>query len=99
MGKKMNHATTKKEAFAELLEQFSDVLSNNGCNDFYVANTPEMFLALEEAGARNLNMTLEEFRKCSDYEDYAPRPSKDGTTLFTTDYTILAMIEKELGLE
>lgn len=95
----MNHATTKKEAFAELLEQFSDVLSNNGCNDFTVANTPEMFLAIEEAGAQNVGMTLEEFRKSDEYEDYAPRVSEDKKFIWTSDYTILAMIEKELGLE
>lgn len=89
---------TKKEAFKELMEQFDQSLSCNGCNDFTVANTPEMFLALEEAGAANVRMTLESFRKSEEYEDYKPSVSEDGRTIFTTDYTILAMMKKELGL-
>ena len=95
----MKYASTKKEAFVELIERLDQDLSNNGCNDFTVANTPEIYLAIEEAGAANLNMTLEEFRRCSDYEDYRPSPSKDGATILTSDYTILWMIKKELGIK
>lgn len=95
----VKYPKTKKEAFKELLSQFSDVLSNNGCNDFAVANTPEMYLALEEEGAANLRMSLESFRKSPDYEDYKPSVSEDGKTIYTQDFTILHLIELELGLK
>ena len=94
-----DNATTKKQAFAELLEIVSSDLSCNGCNDFTVANTPELFLALEEAGARNLHLTLGEFRASGEYADYKPNVSKDGQQIYTQDYTILEMIRHELGLD
>ena len=94
----MKLAQTRKEAFKEMCEQFSQALSNNGCNDYQVANTPEMFLALEEAGAMNLNMTLEAFRASAEYEDYKPNVSPDKRKIYCQDYSILALMEKELGL-
>lgn len=91
--------STKKEAMSELLDRISDVLSHLGCNDFTVANTPEMFLAIEEAGAMNIRMTLEEFRNCSDYDIYKPKVSKNGDYIYTHDYIILELVRKELGLK
>lgn len=95
----MKHPSTRKEAFADLLEQFSQLLSNNGCNDFTVVNTPEMFRAIEEAGALNVGMSLEEFRASSEYQDYGPNVSEDGHKIYTQDFVILSLIEKQLGLK
>jgi hypothetical protein len=86
----------KKQAYRDLLETVSQALSNNGCNDFTVDNSPEMYQAIEEANAANYNISLEEWKKHEDY--YAPSISKDKRYIYTQDYTILAMIEKELGL-
>lgn len=95
----MKLAKTKKEAMSQLLDVLSNLLSGNGCNDFEVENNPEMFLAIEEAGATNLRMSLESFRNCTDYEDYKPSVSANGKTIYTADYTILELIRKELGLK
>ena len=92
----MSVPQNKKEAFRRLLDGFSEVLSNNGCNDFEVANTPEMLLELEKAEAINQNMTLEEFRTWINYDDYRPYIAKDGKSIYTTDYAILSLIESEL---
>lgn len=94
----MTPAKNKKEAMEQLIDLFGDVLANNGCNDFSVENNPETFLMLEEAGADNLGLSLEDFRNCTEYDDYKPSVSEDGTTIFTQDFTILAVIRKELGL-
>lgn len=89
---------TKSEAFSEILNQFSRVLSNAGCNDFPVENNPEMYALLEQAAADNLNCaSVEEFRKHPEYQDYKPVVSKDGKEIYASDYTILAMIRKEIG--
>lgn len=89
---------TKKEAFKELLNNFGDILGNSDCNDFQVANTPEMYLMLEEAAAENFAMNLESFRESSIYEDFKPAVSEDGKIIYTLDYIILDIIKKELGL-
>jgi hypothetical protein len=89
--------TTKSQAFKELLNMFSEVLSNAGCNDFVVENNPEMYAVLEQAAADNLGLTLEGFRASPDYEDYKPSVSADGKKIYTSDYTILAIIRKEMG--
>lgn len=88
----------KKQAFDHLIGILSETLSSAGCNDMILENTPENFLLLEEAGAINLRMSLEEFRQCSDYDDYKPFVSKDGKKLYTQDFTVLALLKKELGL-
>lgn len=92
----MTIAQNKKEAFRHLMEQFSDVLSNNGCNDYAVANTPELYLAVEEANADNYRLSVEDWKKHEDY--YPPQVSGDKKTIYTQDYMILSMIRKELGL-
>lgn len=89
--------TTKSQAFKELLDMFSNVLSGAGCNDMVVENNPEMYAMLEQAAADNLSMTVEQFRVCEDYEDYKPIISKDGKQIYTSDYTILAIIRKQMG--
>jgi len=88
---------TKSQAFKELMDLFSNVLSNAGCNDFVVENNPEMYALLEQAAADNLGLSLEGFRASPDYEDYKPSISSDGTKIYTSDYTILAIIRKEIG--
>ena len=87
----MKTPTTLSEAFEILLEQYSDVLSNNGCNDFEVANTPELYQAIEKANALNYGLSVEEWKKHEDY--YEPSVSKDGTKIYTQDFTILALLE------
>ena len=90
--------TTKSEAFKELLNQFSDALSSNGCNDFKVANNHEMYALLEQQAADNLHCkTIEEFHAHPEYQDYKPNISGDKKYIYTSDYVILAMIRKELG--
>lgn len=89
--------TTKSQAFKELLDMFSSVLSNAGCNDMEVENNPEMYEMLEQAAADNLGMSLESFRKCEDYEDYKPMVSSCKKKIYTSDYTILAIIRKQMG--
>jgi len=76
---------------------FSNVLSNAGCNDMQVENNPEMYAMLEQAAADNLGLSLEAFKASPDYEDYKPMVSSDGKKIYTSDYTILAIIRKEMG--
>lgn len=85
-----------KKAFADLLDNFGELLSNNGCNDFTVDNTPEMYNAIERANAADYNLTLEQWLISPDY--FPPSLSKDKTKIYTSDYVILAMMKKELGL-
>lgn len=94
----MNISKTKKDAYINILNQLDDLFSSNGCNDFKDANNPELFLWIEELGADNLRLTLEEFRASSEYNDYRPNVSKDGAFIYTQDFVILAALKKELGL-
>jgi hypothetical protein len=92
--------TNKKEMYRTLLSDYSQRLSCAGCNDFIVANTPELYNLLEESGARNLSCSsVEEFRKHPEYSDYKPRLSKDGTKIFTQDFTALEILQNELGVK
>lgn len=91
---------TKKEAFDQLLEMMDEKLSNAGCNDFVVHNTQEMYAAIEQAGADNVGMTLDKFRKDKElYEDYGPSVSEDKKTIFTQDFVILGLLRKELRIK
>lgn len=91
--------SSKKKAYQELFKLLGKKLSSSICNDFIVDNDPEMYQLLEEAGAYNLNMTLEEFRNSPEYEDYKPRLSNDKKRIYTEDFTILGIIKrKELHL-
>lgn len=95
----MTTPQTKKEAYELMLSNFHDHLSNSGCNDFCVANTPELYALVEQAGADNLRLSLEDFRNSSDYDDYKPQVSTDGSLILTSDYIFLAIIQRELGLK
>jgi len=87
----------KEEAFKNLLDGLSDKLSNAGCNDFVLVNTPENFAMIEEAGARNLRCkSVEDFRKHPEYDDY--KPMVVGNEIYTQDYVILGILMKELNL-
>ena len=85
---------TKIEMFSKLIKDFSETLSNAGCNDFEVENTPELFEAFEKSAARNLRCrSVEEFKKHPEYEDYKVRVSKDGKKILTQDYTALEILK------
>jgi hypothetical protein len=91
--------SNKKEMYKALLDDLSERQSNAGCNDFVVANTPELFQAFEESGARNLRCkSVEEFRKHKDYEDYKPQISKDGKKILTSDFTALEILRHDFGV-
>lgn len=94
----MSLPKTPKEAFKTLLEQFEDVLSNNCCNDFEVANTPEIYDMLEKAAARNLRCSsIEAFHYHLEYNDYKPDVNESGTKIYTQDFVILECLIEELN--
>ena len=81
---------TKEQVFYELFEEASEKLSNRGCNDYEVPNTPEFYDMLMQFGMRNLNCkTIEEFKAHKDYEDYKPRVSEDQKQIDAMDFEIL----------
>lgn len=55
--------------FLELAESISDDMGNAGSNDFMMKNTPDNREIIEMAEAKNLAMTLEEYRECDEYNE------------------------------
>jgi hypothetical protein len=89
---------TKKEAFTALLNILDNHLCNAGCNDFILDNNPEMYELVESAEASNINMPIEDFRNSKFYETSKPIISEDGTKIYTSDFMMLSVMKKELGL-
>lgn len=92
-------AKTKFDVLKDGINLLDDYMSNAGCNDYTVANTPELWLLAEESAADNLHMTLEDFKTSDIYEDEKPRISKDGTKIYLHDSFVLYLIKKELKLK
>lgn len=86
----------KKEAYKELLNMLSNELSNAGCNDFEMQDTPENRQFIDEITAYGLGYKSVEDYKNSD-EFYEKTTSSRGT-IYTSDFMILAQMRKELDL-
>lgn len=65
---------TEKHHFLALVKVCGDRLGRNGCNDFPVDNTDENWKLCEEIGAENVHMTIDQWRKNTDYQK---RPKKN----------------------
>lgn len=94
----INLTQTEKVSFLELLEDFCDILANNGCNDYYMANTPENQKFVENAMLWNSNQFLDEWDK----EKLAKWKEVDvsGNPVFkrieTQDYLILTYLKHKI---
>ncbi len=55
--------------FLELAESISDDMGNAGSNDFMIKDTPDNRELVELAEAKNVDMTLEEYREGDEYSE------------------------------
>lgn len=92
-------ARTKSDVIKEGIDLLDDYMSNAGCNDYTVMNTPELWALAEEAAADNLHMTLEEFKSSHIYDDEKPRLSKDGAKIYLQDSFVIYLMKKELEIK
>lgn len=80
---------TKNELdhIAELLGKASDSFGNHGCNDYSVPNTDENWEMWEKMEAKNVSLSVEEWRK---HKDYNPRPTDE--ELYLYDWWVMSYL-------
>jgi hypothetical protein len=85
-------SSTEKESLLGFLDQLRDCMSNAGCNDFEVENTPENVAMLERAirhshSDKDADETVERLHW---------RAAKGGQKLHTTDFVLLGYLRSKL---
>ena len=74
--------------FLILAEWASDKMGDAGCNDYEMEDTPDNRELIDMVLAKNLKMTLEEYRSSDKYVEHHVYP---GNKLLTNDYSIFEL--------
>jgi hypothetical protein len=72
----------------KMLDEYSDELSNHGCNDYELDNTQDNWDMVERMNAWNEKTTVEEWRKSGD----ARKRPKSGHKIVITDWFLAAYL-------
>jgi hypothetical protein len=90
-----NKRDLEDHLLSEAIESFSNILSNNGCNDLYIPNTEEARLLWDEYQAWNLKTPLTELKG---HVDYWPPYVDSKNRLVVYDSLFIYLLRKRTGL-
>ena len=84
----------EKKICLEVIEELEEVHANNGCNDYFIPNTPEMVALWKEWNIHNSGATGPE------HDQWVPSQvcNFDGTQLLVNDSITTFLLRKQLGL-
>lgn len=80
----MNLTSAERDMLLGFLEEYSDQMACESCNDYELPNTPENLLLVKEA------------EQLSSGDDEEPQLSADGKMIYTTDFIILDYLANKI---